>query len=276
MDFKFCFFIPIFGEAFLYPLQALLRQLRHFNPNAPIFVATLPSFATLLNQKLELWGMEQITLFQSEPIIDEANDWHPVVWLKLCALSLDTFDAVIVLDLDVLAFTSVTPLLVKFLESNAIFAGSSDDDCFHQQFNGPLEADLQPFADHPAFNAGAFICRPSAEIAQFSLVLAKKLAPSAKFPEQAVLNATAVLNGGWLDLGDEWMLAPFSKTLDQSAQVTTFAHLWTPRPDFFGLQQTRRGEIGFDTFLQQYYDVNQKHFPESYLRSHFERYSGIT
>jgi lipopolysaccharide biosynthesis glycosyltransferase len=200
--------------------------------------------------------------------------WHPLIWAKLDAFNISTKETIVILDTDIIMYKSLTDCVGKFNKSDKLIGASEDDDCFDTQFTTTnLFKDLRLVyhSDQKALNAGAMLIKPDKSIYKELLTLAKKYDTYAKFPEQAILNMFCTRNNCWLNLGDEFMLLPFSNKIKEVEKLSCLLHFITPRPNFMCDIVQRTNEQSLAQKINSFENLNKYKYPLEKIKSDFEK-----
>jgi lipopolysaccharide biosynthesis glycosyltransferase len=200
--------------------------------------------------------------------------WHPLIWAKLDAFNISTKETVAILDVDIVMYKSLTKYVNRFEESGQIIGASEDDDNFESQFItevlcGGLK--LNCHSDQKALNAGAMLIKPDRNIYKELINLARKYDKYARFPEQAILNMFCIKNNCWFDLGDEFMLLPFSNKVKDVEKVSCLLHFITPRPSFMCDFVQRPNEESLLEKISLFEIRNGYKYPLKKIKNDFEK-----
>jgi hypothetical protein len=254
-------FVLAFDASYLRMATALVHALHHFHPGAPIRVYTLPDdLAALSPWARRLGGGVEVIAYRP-PAALSSGEWHPLIWAKLEAFAAEDAGPQVVLDVDQILYRPVSGHVARALASGRWISASPDitDLRGHVQpwFTGePLDA----LAGVPCFNAGAMIVRPSRPVYQELVALARRHHAEVRLPEQAILNLWALRHDGHHDLGDAFMLAPWSPRVLEPAPACLI-HFWTPRPAFFGPSPARSLEPSLEDCLTRFEHQTGQRYP---------------
>ncbi|MGL5863488.1 MAG: hypothetical protein ACRCY9_19770, partial [Phycicoccus sp.] len=191
------------------------------------------------------------------------GEWHPLVWAKLEAFASDPDVLQVVLDVDQIMYHSLSACIDEAARSGKTISASPDisDLRSHllESFDGDL--DLESSANMRCFNAGAMVVQPSRRAYDEFVELAERHHREVRLPEQAILNLWARENEEYHDLGDKFMIEPWSPKLLETPIPSCLVHFWTPRPAFFGANPVRSTEPRWDTCLRAFRDATGTPYP---------------
>jgi hypothetical protein len=156
--------------------------------------------------------------------------------------------------------------------SGKILSGSVDMTSLHGHMHPSRMQDptLAALPEGPCINAGAMIVRPDERAYAEIIAAARAFHPHMWLPEQGVLNVWAHLAGQANDLGDGWMLDPWSPKLVAKTPPSRFVHFWTPRPAFFGDSPLRKNEPLWDECLAAFEKKTGAPYPLARFERDFE------
>lgn len=251
-------FLLAFDTGYTRMATALVHSLNHFHPGRPVRVYTLREEHAALRHWARSFRDVEVVPYRP-PADLSFGEWHPLVWAKLEAFTAERPQ--VVLDVDQLLYRELSDQVERALASGRLVSASPDitDLRGHvlPSFSGePLEA----LAGVPCFNAGALVVRPSREAYQQLLTLARRHHAEVRLPEQAILNLWARRHGGHHDLGESFMLQPWSPRVLESSP-SCLIHFWTPRPAFFGSSPTRSLEPALEECLARFERETGRPYP---------------
>lgn len=206
----------------------LVRALEQFHPGCAIRVlTTLTDVARLRAWADQFHGVE-IAPYRAPLALAHG---HPLAWAKLEAFADEGAGTQVVLDVDQVVAAPLTAQVAAARASGRAIAASPElaDLRSHvrDSFTGaPLEA----LVGVPCFHAGAMIVRPSRSTYRALLELAERHAAELRMPAQAILNLWARASGGHHDLGELFLLSPWSPR----APARRSAHSFSERHCAFG------------------------------------------
>jgi hypothetical protein len=253
-------FVLAFDAAYARMATALVHALQHFHPGHPIRVYTLPGELAALRAWSRPFRDVEVVAYRMPAALD-FGEWHPLIWAKLEAFAAEDTGPKVVLDVDQILYGPVSDHVARALASGRCISASPDitDLRGHVQawFTGsPLEA----LVGVPCFNAGAMVVRPSRPVYQELLALARRHHAEVRLPEQAILNLWARRHGGHHDLGEAFMLHPWSPRVLE-ARPACLVHFWTPRPAFFGANPSRSLEPSLQECLARFEQDTGRRYP---------------
>ena len=205
------------------------------------------------------------------------GQWHPLIWAKLEAFRLETKESVMFLDADMIVYRELSVFEKAFEESGRCVGASSDFAPFVKQFNSGFDFYQhffdEPFQDltylrQPAFNAGAIVLRPDRVVYRDIMRLAHRFHEITFYPEQAILNLYAYLNGGWCRL-DDLSIMPFSSRVLAPKPDYGMLHFFTPRPDFMLQSVIRDGEPTLSDMMSRFASKHGREYPLGRIESDF-------
>jgi hypothetical protein len=250
---------------------AFLHALNHFEPGRAIRIFTLaPDLA-----EMRAWaaGFRDVTVLPyGNSKSFQYGDWHPLIWAKLEAFAMTDHEYNVVLDVDQILYRSVADHVRLAKESGKIFSGSEDMTSLHGHMH-PSRMEHPTLAALPesrCLNAGAMIVRPSQAAYAEIVKSAEAWHRHMWLPEQGILNVWAHLAGEANDLGDGWMLDPWSPKLLAPEVPACLVHFWTPRPAFFGESPLRKKEPLWDECLSAFERKTGAAYPLARFERDFE------
>ncbi|WP_437725551.1 hypothetical protein [Sorangium sp. So ce861] len=269
-------FVLAFDPGYLRMATALVRSLVHFHAGHPIRVYTMAEHTGAL----AAWArpFREVEVVPYRPVHALSfGEWHPLVWAKLEAFTAEESACQVVLDVDQILYRSLSGCVAEALDSSKIISASPDitDLRGHvlPSFAGGKERDA--LAGVPCFNAGAMVVRPSRAAYRELIALARAHHADVRLPEQAVLNLWARQAGGHHDLGEAFMLGPWSPRLLEPVVPSCLVHFWTPRPPFFGASPLRSSEPAWEECLRAFVAETGQGYPlERFERDFLRRLHG--
>lgn len=243
------YFVIAFSEKYTRCAQGLINAINHYHDAEIIaYVDDIDNEAVRSIAR----SYANLHLIEFVPNEWSYGNWHPLIWSKIDAFSLDISEPCVFLDVDILMYKPLDSYLERYQRSGKIIGGAMDDDSLADQFKGAWGTQLLGKTDSgSAFNAGAMIFTPNRSSFEDLRELAEKNHEKVAFPEQAILNLWALQNGGWLDLGHEFMALPFSEKVIGSEEYALL-HFFTPRPEFMTKHGEREGESSFSEALIEF------------------------
>jgi hypothetical protein len=270
-------FLLAFDPGYCRMATALVNSLIHFHPGRLIRVYTLPEHV----EPLRVWARpyRDIEVVAYRPPHQLAfGEWHPLIWAKLEAFAAEEHTFQVVLDVDQLLYRSLSRCIAEAAGAGKLVAASPDisdlrahvlpsfrDNCSDNGrddgHDDPDDQGLDALAGVPCFNAGAMIIRPSQAAYRDIIALARRHHTDLRLPEQAIFNLWARQAGGHHDLGERFMLQPWSPRVLEPRVPSCLIHFWTPRPPFFGTSPLRSGEPTWETCLQAFEHDTGRPYP---------------
>lgn len=253
-------FVLAFDSGYTRMATALVHALNHFHPGRPVRVYTLREEREALRRWARAFRDVEVIAYEPSAWL-HFGEWHPLVWAKLEAFAAEGDGYQVVLDVDQLLYRALTGCIEEAMDSGRTLSASPDitDLRGHvlPSFGGePLEG----LIGVPCFNAGAMVVRPEREVYRELLALAREHHAQVRLPEQAILNLWARRHGGHHDLGEEFMLQPWSpRVLEPSPSC--LIHFWTPRPGFFGSSPPRSLEPAWEECLERFERETGQRYP---------------
>lgn len=253
-------FVLAFDASYVRMATALVHALNHFHPGRPVRVYTLEADLAALQRWAR--GFRDVEVLGYRPPAGVSfGEWHPLVWAKLEAFAAERAGYQVVLDVDQILYRELSGGIAEAMASGRLISASPDitDLRGHvlPSFSGePLEA----LEGVPCFNAGAMVVRPSREVYRELLALASRHHAEVRLPEQAILNLWARRKGGHHDLGEAFMLQPWSPRVLEAAP-SCLIHFWTPRPAFFGPSPLRSSEPALEECLARFERETGQRYP---------------
>jgi hypothetical protein len=247
---------------------ALVHSLGHFHPGHRIRVYTLREHVAALKAWARSFPDVEVVPYRAGHAL-AFGEWHPLVWAKLEAFAAEEGVHQVVLDVDQILYRSLSGCIAEAIDAGKIIAASPDitDLRGHvlPSFQGGVG--LEALGGVPCFNAGAMVIRPSRQAYRELIALAQAHHADVWLPEQAILNLWARQAGGHHDLGEAFMLQPWSPRLLEPVVPSCLVHFWTPRPPFFGASPLRSGEPAWEERLRAF----ARETGQSYPLDRFER-----
>lgn len=248
--------------AYLRMTTAMVNAIAHYHPDCPIRIyvpdADRRAFAAL-EPRAELRSPPDHRL--------NHGAFHPLIWTKMEAALADE-EAVVVLDPDQILYRPLDALVATFLASGADFGASVDNETVAAQFKR-LPDVLAPHAERAGLSSGTMIVRPSQAMYDAYLDAARRFAADARYPDQAVLNILAYVEGRWQPFGDELQLLHLSPAILDPEHGSCLVHLYTPRPDWCGPSPRRPNEPCFAEACVEFEAETGHPYPEARLRADF-------
>jgi hypothetical protein len=263
-------FLLALDPSYLRMGTALVHSLNHFHPGKEV---------KLYVQSHDFEGFQTwARSFRDVTVVPYANaaaldagEWHPLVWAKLEAFAAPDDRFHVVLDVDQLLFRGLDAHVEEAARSGKRLSASPDISTLHQHFRPGFaaSAELAGVPDAPCFNAGAMIVKPDAAAYRELLRLARHHHRHMRLPEQGLLNLWALWGEGHHDMGERFMLQPWSpRVLERDP--ATLIHFWTPRPSFFGSSPVRSTEPTLEECLQRFEQEHRSPYPLERFREAFE------
>jgi hypothetical protein len=253
-------FVLAFDVRYERMATALVHSLNHFHPGRPVRVYVLPDE----HAALQRWarGFRDVEVVPYRPVADLSfGDWHPLVWAKLEAFAAEGEGPQVVLDVDQLLYRPLSRFVEESAASGHAVAASPDiTDLRGHVLPSFTGAPLDSLVGRPCFNAGALVVRPSRAAHRELLALARRHHAEVRLPEQAILNLWAWRSGGHHDLGERFMLQPWSPRVLEEAP-SCLIHFWTPRPAFFGSSPSRATEPSLQECLERFERETGQRYP---------------
>ncbi|MGL4745831.1 MAG: hypothetical protein ACRCXL_15775 [Dermatophilaceae bacterium] len=243
---------------------ALVRSLTVFHPGSPIVVRTLDEHLDTLKSWVRAHAFRDVSIVPFRPAVELSfGEWHPLVWAKLEAFASDPDIVHVVLDVDQIMYRDFSACIDEAAKSSKTISASPDISDLRSHlldsFDGAL--DLTTSAKVRCFNAGAMIVRPSGSAYIELIELAERHHRDVRLPEQAILNLWARENEEYHNLGDKFMIEPWSPKLLETPIPSCLVHFWTPRPAFFGANPVRSAEPRWDACLTAFRDATGVPYP---------------
>jgi hypothetical protein len=253
-------FVLAFDAGYARMATALVHALQHFHPGHPIRVYTMVRDLTTLQEWSARFRGVEVVSYQP-PAALHYGEWHPLVWAKLAAFADEAAGPQVVLDVDQIMYGPVTAYVAEAVAAGRVIAASPDiTDLRGHVRDSFAGAPLDSLIGIPCFNAGAMIIQPERQAYRELLSLARHHHADVRLPEQAILNLWARATGGHRDLGDTFMLQPWSPRVLE-ARPACFIHFWTPRPAFFGASPRRSLEPSLDDCLRRFEQDTGERYP---------------
>lgn len=258
-------FAIAFDDAYKPMGKSIINAINYYHENPRILL-----FTTSYNNLKSYKNIEVINFRKYKEF--KYLEWHPLIWAKIYAFSLDIQDVIVFLDVDCIMFRDVKELVHKYLDSGKAIGASQDDDSFSSQFKKNIFSSYNKFK---AFNAGALIFKPDKEIYKDLILLTKKYNEITKFPEQAILNLWCAYNNEWQDLESSFMCLPFDSEV-LNIEKSFVLHFFTPRPDFMG-NIKRQDEKTLGEKIRIFETINKEKYPlkkikEQYMKQKMGNY----
>jgi len=253
-------FVLAFDTGYARMATALVHSLNHFHPGRPVRVFTLEED----HAALQRWAraFRDVEVVPYRPLADVSfGEWHPLVWAKLGAFAAENAGLQVVLDVDQLLYRELSGCIAEARASGRTVSASPDITDLRGHVLPSFSSEpLETLAGVPCFNAGAMVVRPDREAYRELLALARHHHAEVRLPEQAILNLWARRHGGHHDLGEAFMLQPWSpRVLEHSPSC--LIHFWTPRPAFFGSSPTRSCEPALEECLARFEQETGRAYP---------------
>ncbi|WP_437757030.1 hypothetical protein [Sorangium sp. So ce1389] len=269
-------FVLAFDPGYLRMATALVHALVHFHAGHRIRVYTMAEHVDALTAWARPFREVEVVAYRPAHALS-FGEWHPLVWAKLEAFAAEESACQVVLDVDQILYRSLTGCIGEALDSGKIISASPDitDLRGHVLPSFNSGEGLDALAGVPCFNAGAMIVRPSREAYRELIALARAHHADVRLPEQAVLNLWARQAGGHHDLGETFMLGPWSPRLLEPVVPSCLVHFWTPRPPFFGASPLRSSEPAWEECLRAFAAETGQGYPlERFERDFLRRLRG--
>ena len=257
-------FLLAFDPSYARMATALVRSLTVFHPGCPIVVHTLDEHVRTLDEWARAHRFRDVSIVPYRPATALSfGEWHALVWAKLEAFAADPDVLEVVLDVDQILYRDLWACIDEAAESGKTISASPDISDFrdhvHESFDGCR--DLTSSADMRCFNAGAMIVRPSKRAYDGLVALAERHHRDVRLPEQAILNLWAFENGEHHDLGEKFMIEPWSPKVLEEPIPSCLVHFWTPRPAFFGANPVRSSEPQLESCLEDFHQATGEPYP---------------
>jgi hypothetical protein len=263
-------FTLAFDRGYTRMATALVHALRHFHPARTIRVFTLPDDVAALQRWSERWPEVSVHAYRQAHDLS-FGEWHPLIWAKLEAFAADPAELQVVLDVDQILYRSLEPSIAEAERAGRAVAASPDITDLrghvHASFGGGRG--LDELVGVPCFNAGAMVVRPSPKAYGELVALARREHRHVRLPEQAILNLWARATESHHDLGEGFMLQPWSPRLLERPITSCLVHFWTPRPAFFGVSPRRSAEPELQECLTAYARQTGQPYPLEHLERDF-------
>jgi hypothetical protein len=271
-------FLLAFDPSYARMATALVRSLTVFHPGCPIVVHTLDEHLHALESWARDHAFRDVSVVPFRPATELSfGEWHPLVWAKLEAFASDPDVLQVVLDVDQIMYGDLSACIEEAAGSGKTISASPDISDFrdhvHRSFKG--NRDLASSADMRCFNAGAMVVRPSKRAYDELVALAERHHRDVRLPEQAILNLWALENGEHHDLGDKFMIEPWSPKVLETPVPSCLVHFWTPRAAFFGANPVRSSEPQWGSCLEAFRRATGEPYPlERFERDFLARLHG--
>lgn len=263
-----------------------LAKVRHFHPLCDLYIITDRHSLDTATRVAYGFGAKE-TIVTDEMGFD-CLEWGTIVTSKFRVFDLPTDKPVVFLDIDQILTKPIDSFVHRFINSDCIIAGGSDDEPLGNQFlKGRIPVGLDPNATK-VLNTGAFITRPNKKVFEMIKDEIPKFSGLVRLPTQGLINGFLYQRNLRFDTyKDDFMIGPFnSRVLDQPS-TAALVHLWTPRPPFMFPNPHREGVDGDLTWVKCVSDFESKNlgkkYPFAFLRDSYmaqieifeERYSEI-
>jgi hypothetical protein len=261
-------FVLAFDPGYLRMATALVHSLGHFHPGHRIRVFTLEEHVAPLDAWARSFPDVEVIPYRPAHALS-FGEWHPLVWAKLEAFAVEEGACQVVLDVDQILYRSLSGCVAKAVAAGKIVSASPDITDLRGHVLPSFEGGvgLDALSGVPCFNAGAMIIRPSRQAYRELIELSRAHHADVRLPEQAILNLWARRAGGHHDLGDAFMLQPWSPRVLLPDVPSCLIHFWTPRPPFFGSSPLRSSEPAWEECLSAF----ARETGHSYPLDRFER-----
>ncbi|HVG61324.1 MAG TPA: hypothetical protein VNA24_22380 [Hyalangium sp.] len=245
-------FVLAFDVGYARMATALVHSLNHFHPGRPIRVYVMEEDLAPLQRWAKGFRDVEVRRYEQAGRLS-FGEWHPLVWAKLEAFAAEEHSSQVVLDVDQILYRDLSPCIAEALAAGKTISASPDISSLRghvlPSFTGePLEG-LERVS---CFNAGAMIIRPSRDVYRELVDLAQRHHAQVRLPEQAILNLWARRNGGHHDLGEKFMIQPWSPRVLEADSPSCLIHFWTPRPAFFGPSPLRTTEPSLEECMSTF------------------------
>lgn len=257
-------FVLAFEPSYARMATSLIRSLTILHPECPIVVYTLDDHLTELRSWAGAHGFRHVSVASYRPAtLLSFGEWHPLVWAKLEAFAGDPDVMQVILDVDQILYHDLSGCIAEAVASGKTISASPDitDLGGHLLDSFTPRPTLSSIANVSCFNAGAMIVRPSRGAYTELVGLAERHHRDVRLPEQAILNLWARRNGGHHDLGDKFMIEPWSPKLVEPTISSCLVHFWTPRPEFFGANPVRSLEPEWGRCLEAFQHKTGQPYP---------------
>jgi|GEM_PF-6446660 len=265
-----------FDPSYLRMATALVRSLAQVHPGHRIRVYTLAPHVAELEAWASAFDAVEIVAYRPAHALS-CGEWHPLIWAKLEAFAGAPGVPQVVLDVDQILYRSLSGAVARATASGDVIAASPDitDLRGHVLASFDDGYPVDRLAGVPCFNAGAMIIQPSLDAYRELIALAVRHHAHVRLPEQAILNLWARRGPGYHDLGESFMLQPWSPRLLEPVIPSSLVHFWTPRPTFFGANPVRSAEPKWHECLAAFARTTGQAYPlERFERDFLRRLHG--
>ena len=254
-------FVLAFDAGYARMATALVHSLNHFHPGRPIRVYAMEEDVGVLQRwAKDFCDVEVRRYLQAGRF--SFGEWHPLVWAKLEAFADEDQSCQVVLDVDQILYRSLSGCIAEALSAGKTISASPDISSLRDHvlpsFTGEPLGALEQVS---CFNAGAMVVRPSRDIYRELVHLALEHHAHVRLPEQAVLNLWARRHEGHHDLGEKFMIQPWSPRVLELGSPSCLIHFWTPRPAFFGSSPLRTTEPSLKECLSTFERETGQRYP---------------
>lgn len=235
-------FVLAFDVGYARMATALVHSLNHFHPGRPIRVYTMEEDEEPLRRWATGFHDVEVRRYVHAGRLS-FGEWHPLVWAKIEAFADEELPCQVVLDVDQILYRSLSGCIAEALSAGKSISASPDISSLRDHMLPSFTGEpLEELGRVSCFNAGAMIIRPSRNIYRELLHLAQAHHAHVRLPEQAILNLWARRHGAHHDLGEKFMIQPWSPRVLEHGSPSCLIHFWTPRPAFFGSSPVRTTE----------------------------------